>query len=487
LHGELALLQAGGSVRQRRAARKRGRLLAKVAAGLALVLSALAAFNYLRPRPSESVPVEPPQPVTRIAIPEAAVLARSEQEIEAECRTKLAGAGTEATARLAEELVRQSATSADTAREFAMLRVAARLANEAEVYEVTLLACDKMGLRFQAEILPVKMELLSKGTLPPRTAKGAASLAEACVATGFEAIALDEYNQAQALSALAQNAATNVTAPYLIGEALFLEHEADHCSKAYRDVKMFAETLRKNPADPGASLAVGEFLGFVKNDWEKGLPMMAHGNDERLKAVLEVELNHKPVHPRDQLAAGDLWWALAGGEAGPRKRDFQRRARYWYLKGIARSRGAEKETLKQQLAARIKAVPSPAAEVHIKSRVDATEHILLTADDIRWASSRGSLNDRISQIYVGELKPGVVRTFKNCGATRLFPEDVDFSTAQLTIDHKAKRRGRATLETGEDHVRIILADPPMGSSELEVTVSFLATSSSAASPSPAGP
>ena len=87
-------------------------------------------------------------------------------------------------------------------------------------------------------------------------------------------------------------------------------------------------------------------------------------------------------------------------------------------------------------------------------------------------STRGSLNDRINQVLVGDLKPKDTKVIKNCGATRLFPEDVDFRTAQLTINHKGKRRGRALLEAAEDHVRIDLADQPIGLSDLEVTVTF---------------
>jgi hypothetical protein len=60
----------------------------------------------------------------------------------------------------------------------------------------------------------------------------------------------------------------------------------------------------------------------------------------------------------------------------------------------------------------------------------------------------------------------------NYGATRLFPEGIDVSSARLRIDRKAKSRGNAKLEIAEDHVHITLIDRPRGASDIEVTVNF---------------
>ncbi|HWH67785.1 MAG TPA: hypothetical protein VNT26_00240, partial [Candidatus Sulfotelmatobacter sp.] len=148
------------------------------------------------------------------------------------------------------------------------------------------------------------------------------------------------------------------------------------------------------------------------------------------------------------------------------------RARYWYLKAIAHSKGPEKARLKQRLADRIKAEPPAYGEVRIFARVERLEHITIFSDETRWLSARGSFNARINHVPVGDLKPQEAKVIKNCGATRLFPEGVDFSTAQLTVNHKGKKRGRATLEAAEDHVRVTLQDQPSGWSVLEVTVTF---------------
>jgi hypothetical protein len=39
--------------------------------------------------------------------------------------------------------------------------------------------------------------------------------------------------------------------------------------------------MEDNPAEPGANLAAGRFLCFHKDDWERGVPMLALGSESR--------------------------------------------------------------------------------------------------------------------------------------------------------------------------------------------------------------
>jgi len=219
-------------------------------------------------------------------------------------------------------------------------------------------------------------------------------------------------------------------------------------------------------------LEVGRFLCFVKNDWERGLPLMAHGDNASLKGVLEREILKQPADSAGQIALGQMWWDLSNSAAREEKLPFQRRARYWFLKGIANAKEPERSQLQQNLHDRLKAVETQTAEVHLSARIYRAEIIDIYADEIRWKSGRGSNGDQVNYVRVGQLQGGDLKVIKNTGVTRLYPEDVDFSGATLTIDHKPKRRGRAELQVLPDHVRVLLADPPLGSAEIEVTVAF---------------
>jgi hypothetical protein len=386
-------------------------------------------------------------------------------------QAQLTDARPEAKALIARELLTRSAIAQDPVRELASLRVAAELATEAQDFAMALEACGKMGERFEMATLPTKVELLAKGSHQNALPGGSARLADACIATGFEALAQDEYEQGIALADMGKSAAQASANRHLIKQAQWLETELTRCRTGYAQVKKLVERLRQQPGNAEANLRVGEFLCFTKNDWQIGLPMVAHGNDEGLRSIVEKELGQKSLKPPEQVALGDRWWALAAASTNQLQLAFQRRARYWYLKAIAQARGAEKARLREQLAERMKTT-SPVGEVHIFSRVNGVDHITLFSDEARWFSGRGSLNDRINHVLIGELKPRGTKLIKNCGATRLFPEGVDFQTAQLIINHKGRRRGTASLEVAEDHVRIDLADQPLGFSDLEVTITF---------------
>src|SRR5262249_13341810 len=151
---------------------------------------------------------------------------------------------------------------------------------------------------------------------------------------------------------------------------------------------------------------VGEFLCFAKNDWQTGLPLIAHGNDGSLGTVLEKELAQKSLKRPDAVTLGNLWWELAASPTNDSHLNFQRRARFWYLKGIAQARGPEKTRLREQLAERIQTSQSWAGEVHLFSRVNGVEHITLSSDEVRWFSRGGSIKDRINHVLIGDLKPG---------------------------------------------------------------------------------
>jgi hypothetical protein len=153
---------------------------------------------------------------------------------------------------------------------------------------------------------------------------------------------------------------------------------------------------------------------------------------------------------------------------------YKSRARYWYLKGIANSIGQDKSGLRQRLAERINAVPLEAGTVHIVSRVGGAEFVDIYSDKVQWKNSRrGTTGNKINHVNLGDFKAGGLEVIKNNGATRLMPDNVDFSAAHLAIDRNPRRQGgRATLQIADDHVRVVLSHPRLGASEIEVTVNF---------------
>lgn len=90
--------------------------------------------------------------------------------------------------------------------------------------------------------------------------------------------------------------------------------------------------LKGAPEDPAANAAAGRFYCFVRDDWAKGLPMLAKGSDATLKAKAIRDLA-EPIDPRAQFELGHQWWD-AGTDNTTAQRALHARAAYWYSKAL---------------------------------------------------------------------------------------------------------------------------------------------------------
>ena len=118
--------------------------------------------------------------------------------------------------------------------------------------------------------------------------------------------------------------------------------------KACEDVKTAKVTLEKTPDDPDANTVVGKHLCFVKGDWDKGLPMLALGNDAVLKALTRQELQGA-ASSTEQIGLGDGWWELAEKEPETSQKQTRTRAAYWYRKALPGLSGLAKDRIQKLL------------------------------------------------------------------------------------------------------------------------------------------
>ena len=113
-------------------------------------------------------------------------------------------------------------------------------------------------------------------------------------------------------------------------------------------MKEAAAVLDKKPDDAAANLTVGKYYCFQKGDWEKGLPMLALGQDETLKAVAAQEIAGV-TKPDDQVKVGDAWWDLAEKEQGRVQATLRGRANYWYQQALPELSGLAKAKLEKRI------------------------------------------------------------------------------------------------------------------------------------------
>ena len=107
--------------------------------------------------------------------------------------------------------------------------------------------------------------------------------------------------------------------------------------KAYADTQEATATLKEKPDDPEANLALGKYRCFNRGDWDKGLPMLAKGDDGKLKALAEKDIAGA-ASAKEQAKLADAWWNVSRG-----------RAIYWYEQALPGLAGLEKDRVEKRI------------------------------------------------------------------------------------------------------------------------------------------
>ncbi|HLY10541.1 MAG TPA: NPCBM/NEW2 domain-containing protein [Planctomycetota bacterium] len=143
-----------------------------------------------------------------------------------------------------------------------------------------------------------------------------ATLTDALLNLVEELIAADQYEAAdKAVTAAVQHTRrANDTA--LTARAAASAKETSEAKAKFQAMKSGLETLAKTPDDPGANSQMGQFLCFVKGNWDLGLRFIVKGSDLTLKALAEKEIAF-PSAAAERAALADGWYDLADKEKSP--------------------------------------------------------------------------------------------------------------------------------------------------------------------------
>ena len=238
----------------------------------------------------------------------------------------------------------------DPASQFVLLRLARDIATQATDGQTAFQAIDAMAETFQVNSLEMKTAVLTKCAVFLRTPEQHNSASEEALKLVDQAVTQDKLTVANQLADLALAEARKAREKELITQAQSRITELAELAKSYEEVKTAKVTLEKTPDDPDANLIVGKYLCFVKGDWEKGVPMLALGKDEALKALAMQEIQ-RAVSSNEQAKLGDGWWSLAEKQKGTAKKQAQERAGYWYRKALPSLSGLMKDKVEKRVAA----------------------------------------------------------------------------------------------------------------------------------------
>jgi formylglycine-generating enzyme required for sulfatase activity len=231
---------------------------------------------------------------------------------------------------VAAEMIDAARTVGDgSADQYVLLRIARDVAAGAGDAPTALRAVERLVERFDVPAAKLTADTLLAAAHKATTSSQQTAVAEAVLSVADAVADEDEYDLAislcEAAHAPAQRARQYALAKKLTAKIDELK-QRQRASQEYRDARA---VLEKNPTDPAANLAAGRQLCFVKRDWDRGLPMLALGNDAELKTVAAKDLGGaKSVE--EQVALGDAWWDLAEKKTDAEHDALRLRARFWY-------------------------------------------------------------------------------------------------------------------------------------------------------------
>jgi len=276
-------------------------------------------------------PPEAPKPVAlppgkavdvskRAGVPEAARQKESEKAIRDLFKEQYAKKAPADRLALSRELLNQAKQSQDDVLVFWVLLcesldAALQAGNPRAAFE----AVDATVLFFDVDPIGIKNAALATLAKTTRTLEEAALLADAELRFADECVAMDQFDLADKACGVAVQFAKKSTDPALLSRATLRAKEVGEAKSKFQSLKRVLETLAKSPADPQANHEMGQFLCFVKSNWDLGLCFLAKGSDPVLKPLAEKERSF-PADPAERIAIADGWWDLAQKESSALKK-----------------------------------------------------------------------------------------------------------------------------------------------------------------------
>ena len=292
-------------------------------------------------------------------------------------------------------------TEGDAGGRFVLLRLARDIAAGANDLETALKAIDQLEESFDVDALSMRVKVLEQISPKSRDLKLRKLVFDTSMGLIDEAIEQEKLDAAETFQKLAMAYAKSTHKPELIKRVNARRNEIADLAKEFFVVKTARATLEVNPTDPAANLTVGKFFCFIRDDWEKGLPMLALGADASLKAMAVAE-QASPTDSAEQLKLGNDWWNMAESTTGTHKKNLQWRAGHWYENALPELKGLTK-TITEKRLAKIPERPASSSKGVLKSffldDMPETSSVVYSSrlgkhGNYGWKSSKGKVNGR---------------------------------------------------------------------------------------------
>jgi hypothetical protein len=300
---------------------------------------------------------------SRPAVPTKAELVDAEKLIKGLYKADFAKTKAAERAAFAAKLLEQAVDTRDDLKaKYVLLHDARDLAAKGGDCDLYLKAADEIAAAFKvsaAEARAASADLLAGNVSGADNARdGGQALLDAADA----ALGSGEFDAAQKLLRSAEVLGKKSGIAILASAIGLRAKSLPALRKAYDKIADAQQKLEAAPTDGAANLLVGRFLCFVKGDWETGLPRLALGSDDALRALAEKDSKAATGAATDKVEAADGWHKF-GADLDPlEKANVQGRALHWYRESLADATGLAKARVEKRIEELAKSSPVAAGD-----------------------------------------------------------------------------------------------------------------------------
>jgi hypothetical protein len=268
-------------------------------------------------------------------------------------------------------LVSRAETVETSLRRYALLVEAKQLASEARDTELVFQIVDTIGRYFSIDLIAMKLSAVKQQRA--RTATEQRQLLSHVLALADTAGMANDYETVTAALKLARPMAYRLRDRELNKSLTERTARTVVLTREWVKVKDAAEVLEADPGDANANLRLGLFYCVFREEWPRGLQLMAKGAAHIPEVALVLTTGAACTLPRDQrkrdlemakiarvdlqrppgavsrIRLGDSWLAVSKDYSGaPRSRLLSRAGR-WYAQAIAVSTGDARLALERRM------------------------------------------------------------------------------------------------------------------------------------------
>ncbi len=327
--------------------------------GIALP-SSVAAAKPPAPAPgTANIAQAPPPPIVpppaRQAVPAADSLRETERAVKDAYKVGDYGrlSATEKDTLSQKFLQMGAANKEDFKTKYVLLREARELGIQTGNSFTALTAVDEIARAFEVNAATERAAVLGRLETAMRSPDSARFLAELYYNAADAALEAEDYDLALRMASRADGLARTLKDPPLLARIAEQGKQVQFFQREKNAVRSAQKILADNPNDAIANLAVGKFMCFARDDWEKGAPLLAKGSDNSLKALAAKELA-PPKDAAGAAAMGDAWWEA--GQKPPLNPRYLDRAVTWYHTARYALTGLDQARLDERIATHAKSV-----------------------------------------------------------------------------------------------------------------------------------